>query len=368
MLDNLWRNLFVVMPRVQRALRRVEALSAVKPGAARRREVDPETLSSEVKRIGRRVGISAVGITAYDPRYQFVEYAELEAGNHTVIVCILEENYGAQQTAPSIRSDRATFSCYVELAKREVAIAKHLHRRGYRAYMHDMDLQAVAIPYAVAAGLGQLGLNGQLLTPAAGSRCRIMLISTDAPLAHDSPVDFGIPAICDRCRACVRRCPGKALSARRAYYRGVWKAKLNSARCLPILANNNDCDICTTVCPVQRYGLEAVYDEFERTGRILGRLTDDLEGYDFGGVHYPPGTRPKLGQSFFELPILDGLHPPTPDGPDEPTGDQPLADTNGRSGSSHLAATVDSSAPAADDSVPGPPRGHSAQSNHGEHN
>jgi ferredoxin len=315
LLENLWRNLLFVMPRVQRALRGVAKLSAVQPHAARRGEVEPAMLTREIKEIGRRVGISAVGVTAYDPKYQFVEYAQLEAGNHTVIVCILEENYGAQLTAPSMRSDRATFSCYVELAKRERAVARHLHRSGFRAHVHDFDLQAVAIPYAVAAGLGQLGLNGQLLTPHAGSRCRIMLISTDAPLLHDTPVDFGIPAICDRCRACVRRCPAKALSAKRAYYRGVWKSKLNMARCLPVLASHSDCDICTTVCPVQRYGLPAVYQEFERSGGILGRFTDDLEGYDFAGVHYPPGRRPELSPSFFEHDLLAVLHSPKPDPP-----------------------------------------------------
>jgi epoxyqueuosine reductase len=46
---------------------------------------------------------------------------------------------------------------------------------------------------------------------------------------------------------------------------------------------------------VQAYGLDAVLDEFGRTGRILGKDTDDLEGYDwfFDGRHYPPGRTPR---------------------------------------------------------------------------
>jgi epoxyqueuosine reductase len=46
------------------------------------------------------------------------------------------------------------------------------------------------IAYAVAAGLGQLGLNGQLLSPYAGSRCRLNVLTTNAPLvceAADAP-------------------------------------------------------------------------------------------------------------------------------------------------------------------------------------
>lgn len=308
----IWRSGFFVKPRLQRALRAIFEASQLQPQRAEKPPA-PDALTAEIKDLGLQLRLSAVGVAAYDPKYRFKEFFEDEAGHDRVIVCILEENYGAQQTAPSVRSDRATLSTYADIMTRQVKIAERLHRYGYRAYLHDVDGQALTIPYAVAAGLGQLGLNGQLLTPYAGSRCRIMLISTDAPLVPDSPVDYGVPKICDNCRACVRRCPAKALSAKRAFYRGVWKAKLNTARCVPVLANNHDCDICTTVCPVQRYGLPAIYDEFERTGSILGKGTDDLEGYDFGGRHYGPGQRPELLKEYFELPVLSQLSRPEPD-------------------------------------------------------
>ena len=81
-------------------------------------------------------------------------------------------------------------------------LAELLHEHGFRARAHTTH-EGPIIPYAVEAGLGQLGLNGQLLTPAAGSRCRLTMITTNAPLALDSPVDYGILGICDRCRACA---------------------------------------------------------------------------------------------------------------------------------------------------------------------
>ena len=308
----IWRSGFFVKPRMQRALRKVARLSAIEP-APPSQQLEPSSLTNEIKALGVELGISALGVADYDPKYRFKDFAEMEPGNERVIVCILEENYPAQQTAPSVRHDRASLSTYVELMKREVKIAECLNGYGYRAFIHDVDGQAVVIPYAVAAGLGQLGLNGQLLTPFAGSRFRIMLISTNAPLIVDKPRDYGIPAICDRCRACVRRCPANALTAKRDYYRGVYKAKLNTARCLPVLASNQDCDICTTVCPVQRYGLGPIYEEFEKTGKILGRLTDDLEGYEFGGRHYGPGEKPKLSREFFQVPVLRVIPPRVPD-------------------------------------------------------
>ena len=46
----------------------------------------------------------------------------------------------------------------------------------------------------------------------------------------------------------------------------------------------------------------AVLDEFAITGRILGRDTDELEGYDWplDGAHYGPGQRPRLPSGFHE--------------------------------------------------------------------
>ena len=59
----------------------------------------------------------------------------------------------------------------------------------------------------VEAGLGQLGANGQLLSPHFGSRARIMAISTDAQVTYDQPVDYGIHAFCSICQVCVNGVP-----------------------------------------------------------------------------------------------------------------------------------------------------------------
>lgn len=153
------------------------------------------------------------------------------------------------------------------------------------------------------------------LTPAAGSRCRLVLITTTAPLALDSPVDYGIPAICDKCQACVERCPAGAIPARRKLYRGVEKAKLNTQRCWPVVARAEGCAICMKVCPVQRYGLKAVIEEYKTRGRILGLGTDELEGYRWiDGRYYPAGARPRLGKEFFEIPGFDASRAATADG------------------------------------------------------
>ncbi len=271
---------------------------------------EPTALAAAVKAEGARLGLSATGVAAYDEKYTLREYAGRQAGDR-VIVCILEQNFAATQSIPSLRADRATMSAYAELMQRTARLATFLHERGYRADAHDYEGQAIVIHYGVAAGLGQLGLNGQLLTPWAGSRCRLTIITTDAPLAVDHPIDYGIPAICDACQACVRRCPASALTPVRKMHRGVEKAKLNTERCFPVMAQANDCAICMKVCPVQRYGLPAVLDEYERTGVVLGRDTDELEGYDWpiDGRRYGPGEKPRLEKAFFKPPELSAFDP-----------------------------------------------------------
>src|SRR5262249_51896084 len=161
--------------------------------------------------------------------------------------------------------EQTALSTYAELINMLCELAEFLQAQGYRAQVHDAAGRGMAIHFAEQAGLGQLGLNGQLLTPDAGSRCRIIMMNTNAPLLLDAPRDFGIPRICDQCQACVRRCPPGAIPANRRLKRGVEKAPINTKRCFPVVGQAHGCAICMKVCPVQRYGLRAVLEEYERS-------------------------------------------------------------------------------------------------------
>jgi epoxyqueuosine reductase len=290
----LWRAWIPVAPRLLRARRAMRLAGKRTPSPAACR-LSPAELSAAMKAEAARLGFSAVGVAAYDPKYTFAEYAGRHPGDR-VIVCVLEQNYATTQLLPSAAAEQAALSTYAELMDRLTGLSAWLQARGFRARGDDQEGESIFIHYAVAAGLGQLGLNGQLLTPQAGSRCRISVLYTDAPLELDAPVDYGIEGICDRCQACVRRCPVGAIPAQRKEHRGVTKAKLNTKRCFPIVAQAAGCAICMKVCPVQAYGLTEVLAEFERSGRILGTGTDELEGYDwfFDGRHYGPGEKPRL--------------------------------------------------------------------------
>ncbi len=89
---------------------------------------------------------------------------------------------------------------------------------------------------AVAAGLGEFGLNGLLLTPEFGPRQRLISMITDAPLVPD-PLYTG-PKLCrtDVCgQLCIKLCPSGALAGTQSCAIGnrVFEyARLNIIKCL----------------------------------------------------------------------------------------------------------------------------------------
>jgi epoxyqueuosine reductase len=295
----------VVAPRLFSSTRRLRVEQDGKAERASAAPVLPTDLKAALRAEAGRIGLSAIGIAQYDEKYTFAEFAGNAVGDR-VVVCVLEQNYDATQRIPSFKSEEAALSTYGELQDKLVQLARWLRECGYQARPETFEGESLFIHYAVAAGLGQLGVNGQLLTPAAGSRCRINLLTTDAPLEFDEPVDYGLEGVCDKCQICVSRCPVGAIPNHRQEYRGVMKAKLNTKRCLPILLQTEGCSICMKVCPVQRYGLAAVLDEYEKTGNILGKDTDDLEGYDWpiDGKHYGPAAKPRIAAEVVAPPEL----------------------------------------------------------------
>jgi ferredoxin len=302
-LARLWQSVVPVAPRLMRAIASAQATADRAPRCVPTRD-DPQALTARVRAEAAALGMSAIGIARYDERYTFAD-AVGEARGETIIVCVLEQNWAATQTLPGPVGEQTALSTNAELMEMGALLALRLLDAGFEARAHTTEGIAIVHHYAVEAGLGQLGYNGQLLTPHAGSRCRLALVSTNAPLVVDRPRDFGIPGLCRSCRACVRRCPAGAIPGQPAFHRGVEKAKLNLKRCFPVVAQVNGCSICMKVCPVQRYGLTAVLDHYERTGgEILGAGTDELEGYDWplDGVRYGPNDRPRLDPAFFDVP------------------------------------------------------------------
>jgi Pyruvate/2-oxoacid:ferredoxin oxidoreductase delta subunit len=262
-----------------------------------------EDITQKIKDKARELGYLEVGITAYDTRYEY--HSKRGFNNYPHAICLAyEQDFEPTQTIPSIDAEIVHSSTYRTQAAAGLELANYIRSLGYHAQViHSSDATGPVIPMFVAAGLGQLGACGYLLTPHAGNRNRLMMVTTDANVTHDQPVDYGIHAFCQVCQVCVNRCPGRALMRDKIWWRGIEKNKLYFKRCRPVMARYLGCGVCMKVCPIQKYGLKNVMDHYAATGQVLGKGTHDLEGYSLEGKGYfGPGEMPVFEAGFFNMP------------------------------------------------------------------
>lgn len=257
----------------------------------------------EIRKQARKLGFHEVGFTHYDRHYTYASKKRWVKFDHAICLA-LEQDYAQTQTIPSLEAEFTHFGTYETEGALALQLGDYIRSLGYYAQIHSPnDNSGAYIPMFVNAGLGQLGANGQLLSPHFGSRARLMIITTDAPVTYDNPIDYGIHKFCQECQVCVNRCPGRALVKEKVWYRGVEKNKLVYDRCRPIMARYEGCAVCMKVCPIQRYGMKPVMEHYIETGDILGKGTDNLEGYSIRDKGYfGPGELPHFDRGIFDFP------------------------------------------------------------------
>ena len=264
-----------------------------------------EDLTRQVREKALSIGYDEVGFAKFDRRYIYQSrksQVRTDLGN--AICLAIEQDYEKTQGIPSIEAEEAQGEAYLKQAKLSLSLSEYLLSKGYSAQISGPAWHfGPLIPMFVQSGMGQLGVNGQLLSPYFGSRARLQIIITDAPLTLDKPVDYGIYKFCETCQICFMRCPGKAIQAQRVWFRGVEKHKLIAKRCRPVMARFSGCGICMKVCPIQKYGMKDVMEHYVETGDVLGKGSDDLEAYSLGNKGYfPAGKLPSFNKGFFEMP------------------------------------------------------------------
>ena len=260
-------------------------------------------ITEAIRLKARELGFGEAGFTKFDRRYTYTGKKRWVKFEHAICLA-LEQDYVQTQSLPSMDAEFAHFGTYEMEGALLLDLADYIRSLGYHAQIHSPnDNSAPYIPMFVAAGLGQLGANGQLLSPHFGSRARIAMITTDAPVTYDEPIDYGIHQFCQVCQVCVNRCPGRALLAEKVWWRGVEKNKLIYERCRPVMARYDGCAVCMKVCPIQRFGMPAVMEHYVATGEVLGKGTHLLEGYTFlERGYFGPGELPQFDRQFFEIP------------------------------------------------------------------
>ncbi len=258
----------------------LDEFSVHREGPGVRFEVeDVDRFTREVKQVARSFGADLVGVAPYDERWVYSsKYSRGTDGEKdvvlpdevtSVIVIAQSMDYGLLKTVPSALSGTATGLGYAQDTVVLLSLAQFIRNLGYDA-VASMNDTALAIPYAIQAGLGEYGRHGLLITPEFGPRVRLGKIFTNLPLTHDQPQSFGVKETCELCRACTNACPAKAIPGgdpskerhNQSNHKGIKKWSVDGVKCFTFWSNQNtDCSICVRVCPYNR-----------DYGRMLNRL------------------------------------------------------------------------------------------------
>jgi len=129
-------------------------------------------------------------------------------------------------------------------------LARFLTNKGYASINIGQDLTdyrtitgAFSFKYAaVQAGLGIIGKNGLVLTPAYGPRIKLSVVISEAPLEGDN---IAVEDLCDDCEICIKVCPSGALKE------PVGDSRPNYDRfvCCSFYTANEGCGLCMGKCP-----------------------------------------------------------------------------------------------------------------------
>jgi ferredoxin len=159
------------------------------------------------------------------------------------------------QTVPSQASAVECLRVYYTLGETVIHLAAHIRSLGYACTIEhpigDSDL--LHVPIGLKAGFGELGRHGSIINPKLGPLFRMGSVATSMPLAIDHPIDAGIAAFCDSCRACRIYCPADAIPDERSPeagkdHLGNDRYVVDTGRCFPYFAKHNYCSACLPVC------------------------------------------------------------------------------------------------------------------------
>jgi len=159
------------------------------------------------------------------------------------------------QEVPSTASAIECLRIYFTLGEVVIKLAEYIRSLGYACTVeHPIgDSDVMHVPLALKAGFGELGRHGSIIHPKMGPLFRLGSVITSMPLQTDSPIDAGIAAFCDNCKACRKYCPAGAIPDERSPeagkdHLGNYRYKVDTGKCFPYFAKHNYCSACLPVC------------------------------------------------------------------------------------------------------------------------
>ncbi len=209
---------------------------------------DRAAMSEDIKQRAATLGAADTGMTALRP--EFIELG-VDLAYQNVIAVICYEDYAKSLVSPDA-VDLEAMSTYALCADVATELARQIREDlGYPALAHhNGSFQIQAIPVFDAVGFGELGRHGSLIHPELGSNFRPGFVTTDLPVAYDTPIAFGVQDYCESCNLCRNNCPGDAIPDDYIVTDGSKRWLTDIDKCYPISRfRESYCHICVDVCP-----------------------------------------------------------------------------------------------------------------------
>lgn len=248
--------------------------------SVRRKKVEfenPADAAKKVKKAARFLGASLVGIAAYNPLWTYSPLFKADREEErnderapafeeippdfpfqpkSVVTLAFEMDYRTIGLSPSVLGGAAVGLGYSKMSTVGYSVATFLRELGYRSFACGNDV-ALSVPYGVAAGLGEMGRHGMLITPEFGPRVRLAKVLTELEIKPDKPRSFGAWEFCKSCKRCAESCPIEAIPKGDPTYdaptisnnSGVLKWYVDPEKCIQFWRENGtDCANCITSC------------------------------------------------------------------------------------------------------------------------
>ena len=221
----------------------------------------PGAWTEELEKLALAWGAIDVGVTELEPAHIYTHIgrgtgewgSEITLDHRWALAFIVEMDHRAVASAPEAPVVAESARQYVESARIAIQLASVIRDHGWPARAHtDGNYRVIAPLVARAAGLGEIGRMGLLMTPRLGPRVRIGVVTTNLPLVSSSPGDdLTVLDFCAICRKCATNCPVGAISHddRTPIDRGLRWA-IDSETCYRYWnVIGTDCATCMKVCP-----------------------------------------------------------------------------------------------------------------------
>ena len=213
---------------------------------------DPQAHADAIKATGYWLGVDALGISrcpdwtwySHDARGDVIDPPHDQA-----ISIIIDQGYETMDGASGDDwiSVAQSMRAYLRFSLLGGVLAKQIRNLGYSAKAHTvLDGEVLQPPLLLLSGLGEVSRIGEvILNPFLGPRLKSGVVTTDMPLAHDKPIDFGLQTFCESCNKCARECPSGAITAGpKLMFNGyeIWKS--DSQKCATYRNHNRRrCDV-----------------------------------------------------------------------------------------------------------------------------